>query len=155
MIRTETLASKGTHGSIVASLKKILNEDPKMEANLVTSLNIAVEIAKDKLHPILLKGIDKEFQGKCWPTTTKHYLEYIDLYLRLIPNESNDLEYPKSWKSNGPQNGYKRKVYDLLIQSWWLVDQKIPGTNMTMQNFPKFAKWLDYFAKNMGFILRY
>ena len=124
-----------------------------MAANLVTSLNIAVEIAKDKLDPILFKAIDKEFQGKGWPTTTKHYLEYIDLYLRLIPNESNDPEYPDSWKSSKLQNGYNRKVYDLLIQSWWLVDQKIPGTNMTMQIFPKFAKWLDDFAKAWGAFL--
>ena len=35
-----------------------------MEAHLVTSLNIAVEVAKDKLNPILFKAIDKEFQGK-------------------------------------------------------------------------------------------
>ena len=133
------LTSKATPAPVVASLKKILNEDPKMERALVPSLNIAVRRAKLKLDPELYKAIDKEFQGKGWPTTTKHYLEYIDLYLKFIPNESNDPEYPYVWKSNRQQNGYNRKVFDLLVQSYWLIDQKIPATNMTMQSFPKFA----------------
>ncbi|SEC89066.1 Phosphatidylserine decarboxylase [Tenacibaculum sp. MAR_2009_124] len=149
----ETLISQSTHEPVVASLQEILSEDPKMEAALIASLNIAVESAKKKLNADLYKAIDNVFQGNGWPTTTNHYLDYLDLYVRLIPNESNDPEYPNAWKSNGQQNGYNQKVYDLLCQSYWLIDQKIPGTNLTMQSFEKFANWLVDFANAWGTFL--
>ncbi|CAM1372532.1 phosphatidylserine decarboxylase [Tenacibaculum xiamenense] len=149
----ETVISKTKHEPVVASLQEILSEDPKMEAALIASLNIAVKAAKDKLNPDLYKAIDNVFQGNGWPTTTEHYLDYLDLYVRLVPNESNDPEYPNAWKSNGQQNGYNQKVYDLLCQSYWLIDQKIPGTNLTMQSFEKFANWLVDFANAWGTFL--
>ncbi len=149
----ETLISKAKHEPVVASLQEILSEDPKMEAALIASLNIAVKAAKDKLNPDLYKAIDNVFQGNGWPTTAEHYLDYLDLYVRLVPNESNDPEYPNAWKSNGQQNGYNQKVYDLLCQSYWLIDQKIPGTNLTMQSFEKFANWLVDFANAWGTFL--
>ena len=68
----------------------------------------------------------------------------------MVPNERNDPQYPNAWKSNGEKNGYNQKVYDLLCQSYWLIDQKIPGTNTTMQSFEKFADWLVQFAIAWG-----
>ena len=59
----ETLISKTKHEPVVASLQEILSEDPKMEAALIASLNIAVKAAKEKLNPDLYKAIDNVFQG--------------------------------------------------------------------------------------------
>jgi phosphatidylserine decarboxylase len=142
-----------THEPVVNSLKEILQEDPKMAHALLASLNVAVTAAKKSLNKDLYNAINNEFKGNGWPTTIPSYLDYLDLYVRMVPNESNDPEYPNAWKSNGQQNGYNQKVYDLLCQSYWLIDQKIPGTNYTMQNFEKFANWLVDFANAWGAFL--
>ncbi len=141
------------HIIVVEKLKAILSEDPKMAEALTASLEIAVKKAKENLNSNLYNAIDNELKGYGWPTTIEAYFDYIDTYNRMIPNESNDPNYPNAWKSNGQQNGYNEKVYDLLCQYYWLIDQKIPGTDLTMQSFDKFASWLVDSANSWGTFL--
>lgn len=149
----EVAAGTHEHAPVVAKLKQILSEDVRMSATLEASLAIASIQAKERLNSDLYHAIDNVFQGNGWPVTIEAYLDYLDLYVRLIPNESNDPNYPNAWKSNGQQNGYNQKVYDLLCQSYWLIDQKIPGTELTMQSFEQFADWLVDFAQAWGTFL--
>jgi len=139
-----------THSLVVQELEHLLAENPGMRLALIASLNIAHEKAKRQLNSDLYNAINDVFQGNGWPTTINAYLDYLDLYVRLIPNESNNPNYPNAWKSNGQQNGYNQKVYDLLCQFYWLVDQKAPGTELTLQSFQDFADWLGNFAKAWG-----
>ena len=149
----EAIDSKSFHTPIVESLKKLLSENLEMKAALAVSLNLANISAQKKLNRDLYSAINNEFKGNGWPLTIDAYYDYLDLYVRLIPNESNDPMYPNAWKSNGQQNGYNQKVYDLLCQFYWLIDQKIPNTNISMQSFDGFAKWLVGFAKAWGSFL--
>lgn len=142
-----------SHTPIVERLKTLLSNDSKMSAALLASLNAAVDSAKKNLNSDLYNAIDDVFKGNGWPITIEAYYDYLDLYVRLIPNESNDHLYPNAWKSNGQKNGYNQKVYDLLCQFYWLVDQKLPRTNLTMQSFESFATWLVDFAKAWGSFL--
>ncbi len=142
-----------THAPVVEKLKMILSEDSEMEKALLKSLKSAKDLANKVLNKDLYNAIDNVFDGNGWPTTIAGYLHYTDLYLRLIPNESDDPKYPNAWKSNNKRNGYNQKVYDLLCQSYWLIDQKDPETGQTMQSFEKFANWLVDFAKAWGVFL--
>ncbi len=142
-----------THTSVVEDLKTLLSNNPEMEVALLASLKMANVSAKNKLNSDLYKAINNEFQGNGWPTTIEAYYDYLELYVRLVPNESNDPNYPNAWKSNGEANGYNQKVYDLLCQFYWLVDQKVPETNVSMQSFKSFAAWLVDFAKAWGAFL--
>ncbi len=151
--RIEVEKKVDAHKSIVNELKVLLNENIEMKAALLVSLNVANVSAKKNLNSELYKAINTEFKGNGWPVTIEAYYDYLDLYVRLIPNESNDPMYPNAWKSNGKQNGYNQKVYDLLCQFYWLIDQKIPDTNISMQSFDSFAKWLVGFAKAWGTFL--
>lgn len=141
------------HTPVVEKLKVILSEDLKMETALVASLKKAVKKAKKNLRPDLYNAVNAVFKGNGWPTSIEAYLDYLDLYVQLVPNESNDSCYPDAWKSNPTKNGYNQKVYDLLCQLYWLIDQKIPGTNLTMQSFEKFASWLVDYANAWGIFL--
>ncbi len=152
-METLTPTQNQIHEPVVASLQRILAEDPPMAIALTNSLKAAVAKAKQNLNSDLYNAINNEFKGNGWPTSIPSYLDYLDLYVRMIPNESNDPQYPNAWKSNGQQNGYNQKVYDLLCQSYWLINQKIPGTNYTMQSFESFANWLVDFAKAWGSFL--
>lgn len=152
--QTETLyVGIHTHDEVVEKLKTILNDHPEMRVALLASLKAANDSAKRNLNPDLYQAINDEFKGNGWPVTIPAYYDYLDLYVRIVPNESNDPNYPNAWKSNGQQNGYNQKVYDLLCQFYWLIDQKIPGTNRTMQSFESFAAWLVDFAKAWGSFL--
>ncbi|WP_075341439.1 phosphatidylserine decarboxylase [Tenacibaculum agarivorans] len=144
------VTSLHAHAPVVEKLKQLLEEDKKMALALEASLIVAVKKAKAQLNSDLYNAINNEFKGNGWPTTIPAYLDYLDLYVRMVPNESKDPEYPNAWKSNGQKNGYNQKVYDLLCQSYWLIDQKIPETNVTMQSFEAFANWLVDFAKAWG-----
>ena len=148
--KSQTILAPHVHATVVEALQVLLNNDPALRNALVASLNVAVLAAKKQLNKDLYEAINREFQGNGWPTTVEAYLDYLDLYVRLIPNESDDPLYPNAWKSNGQANGYNQKVYDLLCQFYWLVDQKIPGSNVTLQSFPAFAEWLVAFAQAWG-----
>lgn len=152
------------HESVVNSLKKILDADPKMKSDLNKSLQQAVKLSRlgdessgiQPLDESLYWAIDRELDGKGWPTSVEAYYEYIDKYVRLIPNEIRDPEYPNAWTSDGTKNGYNQKVYDLLCQSYWLIDQDIsdnPNVIKTMQSYPEFADWLIEFANAWGTFL--
>ncbi|OEK08726.1 phosphatidylserine decarboxylase [Flavivirga aquatica] len=149
--QTTTLnSSTHIHDPVVEKLKVILNNNSEMSVALLASLKLANKLAKENLNSELYDAINNEFQGNGWPVTIEAYYDYLDLYVRMIPNESNDTNYPNAWKSNGQQNGYNQKVYDLLCQFYWLVDQKIPSTNLSMQSFDSFATWLVDFAIAWG-----
>ena len=141
------------HKVVVNDLKTLLSQNPEMASCLEASLIVAVNAAKTKLNSDLYQAIDREFDGHGWPTSLDDYYTYLDLYVRLIPNESSDPAYPDAWTSNDQQNGYNQKVYDLLCQFYWLVDQKPADANVSMQSFPKFADWLIEFAKAWGSFL--
>ena len=141
------------HAPVVKELEGLLDNNPEMKETLLTSLNIAVKAAQNNLNKDLYKAIDRVFQGDGWPVTINSYLNYLDLYIRLIPDEVNDPRYPNAWKSNGKQNGYNQKVYDLLCQYYWLVNQEIPSPNRTMQSYKEFASWLQRCAREWGSFL--
>lgn len=149
-----------THSPVAEQLKSILKGNPAIEKSLGESLKSALHLAKygDKkqdiapLNPDLYKAIDKELKYKGWPQDVNAYYDYVDQYLQLIPNESKDSEYPNAWTSDGTKNGYNQKVYDLLCQSYWLIDQ--PDANgKTVQSYPEFADWLVSFATAWGTFL--
>ncbi|TCI92202.1 phosphatidylserine decarboxylase [Tenacibaculum sp. M341] len=142
-----------SHLMVVEKLKTILSEDPQMAEALNASLSIAVKKAKQQLNSDLYHAIDDELKGHGWPTNVEEYYNYIDVYNRMVPNEKNDPNYPTAWKSNNEKNGYNKKVYDLLCQYYWLIDQKIPGTDLTMQSYKKFANWLVDAANSWGIFL--
>lgn len=135
-------------------LRNQIKSDEDFCIALSCSLQIAQQRAWNELDSGLYAALDKEFEGNGWPLTPKQYLNYVKQYLVLIPNEKNDPEYPNAWTSDGTQNGYNQKVYDLLCQFYFLVDQTLPMTNATLQSYEKgdfiFAKWLDRFAKDWG-----
>ena len=121
-----------THQAVVAQLKTLLDGNPKMAADLKKSLIKAQDVAAngDKttkpptppLNKDLYNAINKEFNQKGWPTTIEDYFDYLDIYVKLVPNEEISENYPKAWRSGPNQNGYNQKVYDLLCQFYWLVD---------------------------------
>jgi len=141
------------HAPVVEELRILLDTNPDMRQSLLDSLEQATSLAKQNLDTGLYNAINDEFQGNGWPTTIEAYLDYLDLYVRMVPNESDDPRYPNGWKSNGKANGYNQKVYDLLCQFYWLVDQKKPGTDLTMQSYESFAHWLIQFANAWGSFL--
>lgn len=135
-------------------LKNQIKNDSSFCLALYTSLMIAQNRAKAELHPDLYLAINHVFDGDGWPTTPDSYLDYVEQYLVLIPNEINDPMYPDAWSSDDTQNGYNQKVYDLLCQFYFLVDQTLPTTNTTLQSYKKgkfvFADWLRDFAVDWG-----
>lgn len=140
-----------THTPIVAELQNILDGHPLIKKALVASLKIAVQRAQKDLNSDLYKAIDRVFNGNGWPTDIDNYLNYLDQYVQLVPNEEKDPLYPNAWKSDGTKNGYNQKIYDLLCQFYWLIDQGVD--NITMQSFPAFSDWLIDFAKAWGSFL--
>ena len=145
--------SPETHKIVVDDLKILLSQSPEMAQCLEASIVIASEKAQADLNADLYQAIDRVFDGKGWPKTIETYYDYLDLYVRLVPNEESDPAYPAAWTTNDQENGYNQKVYDLLCQFYWLVDQKPSDSNQSMQSFPKFADWLVKFAKAWGSFL--
>ena len=137
-------------------LKNQISKDKDFYFSLQASLMIAQQKAWSQLHRDLYHALDNVFggNGKGWPTAPDDYLEYVEKYLVLIPNEMDDPEYPDAWTSDSTQNGYNQKVYDLLCQFYFLVDQPLPMTGGTLQDYKKgkfvFADWLREFAINWG-----
>lgn len=137
-------------------LKSQIENDEKFYIALQTSLMVAQQRAWSELDPDLYHALDNVFggAGRGWPTTPDDYLYYVEKYLVLIPNEQDDPEYPDAWTSNDEQNGYNQKVYDLLCQFYFLVDQPVPVLDYTLQDYKNgdfvFADWLRDFAINWG-----
>ncbi|MDG1331812.1 MAG: phosphatidylserine decarboxylase [Crocinitomicaceae bacterium] len=135
-------------------LKKQIKDDKEFCLALETSLLIANRRGNAELHQDLYEVIDKEFHGNGWPTSPDEYLDYVEQYLVLVPNETYDPEYPAAWTSDDTMNGYNQKVYDLLCQFYFLVDQELPLTGGTMQDYKHgkfvFADWLRDFAVDWG-----
>jgi len=135
-------------------LKNQIKNDENFCLALQTSLTIAKNRATKELHPDLYFAIDNVFDGDGWPTTPNEYLDYVEQYLVLIPNEIDDPIYPEAWSSDDTQNGYNQKVYDLLCQFYFLIDQTLPLTGTTMQDYKNgkfvFAHWLRDFAVDWG-----
>lgn len=143
----------GKHEPIVEKLKTFLDDNDSMRFILVASLKSAKILATKNLDKALYEAINNEYQGNGWPESIEAYLDYLDQFVRMIPNESNDPSYPDAWKSNGRENGYNKKVYDLLCHFYWLVNQKMPVTSQTMQSFDVFSDWLIAFAQEWGSFL--
>lgn len=149
-----------THEAVVSQLKTLLDANSQMSKDLGKSLQSAVDLAKngnskEKIEPLnkdLYNAIDKELSGKGWPTTVADYYDYLDNYVKIVPNESRDPKNPAAWTSDNTKNGYNQKVYDLLCQFFWLVDQEI-APKKTMQSYPEFANWLVSFSNAWGTFL--
>jgi len=139
-----------SHAPVVQELETLLEGNLELKAALLASLTIATGIAKEKLAPRLYNGLNQVFNGDAWPNTIEKYYDYLDLYVKLVPNEEVSAEYPDAWKSNLTVNGYNQKVYDLLCQFYWLVDQNEPGSKVTIQSFPEFSAWLVKFSNVWG-----
>ena len=143
---------------IVEQLKSILDSNEEMKRDLNSSLKKAVALAqkdnkqpnKQHLNEALYHAIDKELEGYGWPTTVEDYYIYLDHYVKIIPNERKGTHH--AWSSDGTKNGYNQKVYDLLCQFYFLVDQE-NEEKKTMQNYPEFSKWLINFATSWGTFL--
>lgn len=135
---------------IVIELKTLLENDLALALALETSLVIASEKARNELDTELYNGLNEVFEGNAWPMNIATYFRYLDICVQLVPNEENSELYPTAWKSNSDKNGYNQKVYDLLCQFYWLVDQHAPNSTITLQSFPKFAAWLVDFANAWG-----
>ena len=135
-------------------LKNQIKTDKAFSLALQSSLMIAKKRAWSELHSDLYHALDNVFEGNGWPITPEEYLDYVEQYLVLIPNEMDDPDYPDAWSSDDTQNGYNQKVYDLLCQFYFLVDQASPLTNKTLQDYKKgkfvFADWLREFAIDWG-----
>ena len=154
-----------THKAVVKKLKKLLDAHPQMKRDLEKSLREAVLLARRgdeekgiaPLDENLYWAIDKELGGYGWPQNVENYYNYLDRYVRIIPNEENDEQYPNAWTSDGTKNGYNQKVYDLLCQSYWLLDQNLEDDPekpiRTIQSYDKFADWLVEFANAWGSFL--
>ena len=138
-------------------LKKQIKNDKAFYVALEASLLIAAKKAWGELHHDLFYALDDVFDGNGWPTTPDAYLDYIERYLVLIPNEVDDPDYPDAWSSDDTQNGYNQKVYDLLCQFYFLVDQPLPFLGITLQDYKNgdfvFADWLREFAIDWGAFL--
>lgn len=138
-------------------LKHQIESDDDFCIALMCSLQIAQQKAWNELHPDLYHALEDVFQGNGWPLSPEQYLDYVKQYLVLIPNEKVDPHYPNAWTSDDSQNGYNQKVYDLLCQFYFLVDQTLPMTNETLQSYVKgdfvFADWLRDFAIDWGAFL--
>ncbi|MFT4536471.1 MAG: phosphatidylserine decarboxylase [Saprospiraceae bacterium] len=135
-------------------LRNQIKKDKSFNLLLYSSLMIAQNRGRRELHHDLYHAIDNVFEGDGWPATPDAYLEYIERYLVLIPNEIDDPMFPDAWSSDDTQNGYNQKVYDLLCHFYFLVDQTLPSTNTTLQSYKKgkfvFADWLRDFAVDWG-----
>jgi phosphatidylserine decarboxylase len=144
-----------THQPVVEQLKTLLDSNEEMSNDLVASLKAAVNLAAHggpknkppKLNSALYHAIDKELGNYGWPTTIEDYYNYLDNYVQLIPNEFKGTHF--AWTSDGTKNGYNQKVYDLLCQFYFLVDQENPN-GKTMQDYPEFSDWLVSFATAWG-----
>ncbi|MFA0961043.1 phosphatidylserine decarboxylase [Roseivirga sp. BDSF3-8] len=148
----ETIIQPQAHVQVVEDLKSILNQDPDLQNRLIASLQKARDQARANLNKDLYHAIDNTFEENGWPVTIEAYYDYIEKYVRLIPNESNDPNYPHAWKSNDQRNGYNQKVYDLLCQFYYLIDQQ-DDQGQTMQSNEDFAEWLVEFARAWGSFL--
>lgn len=139
------------------TLKHQIDTDEQFCFALETSLMIAQHKAWSSLNRDLWYAIDNVFEGMGWPSNPDDYLEYVARYLVLIPNEEDDPDYPDAWTSDGTGNGYNQKVYDLLCQFYFLVNQPLPTLGITMQQYKQgdfvFAEWLREFANDWGAFL--
>jgi phosphatidylserine decarboxylase len=142
--------TNATLSPVVQELKTVLNNSLELTAALEISLVLASVKAKKDLDSELYNGLNEVFDGNAWPTTIETYYRYLDLYVKLVPNEEISASYPNAWKSTPYKNGYNQKVYDLLCQFYWLVDQHAPNARITLQSFPEFADWLVKFANAWG-----
>ena len=133
-------------------LQAQIDNDAAFREALTLSLMMANQKAWSNLDEDLYHALDNVFGGggQGWPTSAEEYLAYVEKYLVLIPNEEDDPEYPDAWTSDDSQNGYNQKVYDLLCQFYFLVDQPLPELGITMQEYKNgdfvFADWLRDFA---------
>lgn len=141
------------HSEVVQELQTLLTANPPMKVALEASLIAARISAETKLNSDLYNAYNDVFNGNAWPITIENYYDYLDMYVRLVPDESDDPNYPNAWKSTDTSNGYNQKVFDLLCQFYWLVDQKVPDSNLSMQSFPEFSDWLVKFAQAWGSFL--
>ncbi len=146
------------HSKPFIELSKHLTIDSVFSEALVNSLKKAKTLAEKQLKPELYKAIDQEFYGNGWPENIEQYIAYLTTYSELIPNEISNNEYPDAWKSDATKNGYSQKVFDLLCQFYWLINQEVTVKNKTfnVQNYrnPKtkfdFADWIDSFDSLWG-----
>lgn len=148
----DTVKDTKTHSQVVKDLKDILDKTPGLQDRLVASLNTAKDKVQASLNKDLYNAIDDTFDGNGWPETIESYYDYLDRYVKLVPDESNDPNYPTAWKSNDQRNGYNQKIYDLLCQFYYLVDQE-DAEGQTMQDNDDFANWLVEFARDWGSFL--
>ena len=114
------------HQPVVEQLKTLLDGNKQMTADLLASLNKAVDLAKNggpdnkppKLNDALYHAIDTELKSYGWPTTIEDYYNYLDNYVTLVPNEFKGTHY--AWTSDGTKNGYNQKFMTYYVSfTFW------------------------------------
>ena len=132
----------------LAALKPLLDhkDDTDFVAKLLDSLNMANDQASEGgLNPDLyealpLKGMDG------WPTTFEEYVNYLCVFSRWIPHQSNN----QAW-TNPTNPAEHQEVYDYLCWFYWLIDQPLASLGGgVLQDIPWFADFLVLWACDWG-----
>jgi phosphatidylserine decarboxylase len=134
------------------------NADDTFVAQLELSLNRANDKAKPKseggggeLDSRLYAALPLEGMDGRWPTTFDEYANYLAIYSRWIPHQSDDDAWLNpDWVN--PGNGIideHREVYDYLCWFYWLIDQDLSDGKI-IQNVPWFSKFLVAWARLWG-----
>ena len=127
------------HEAIVFLLKKATNDDWVL---IEESLNIAKKNAqpqKDAQQP-LNKSL---FDSLYWPTDRYSYINYLNAFIRWIPQQSGEI----AWRN--PKTLNSQEVYDRLCHYYYLVDQKT-SSGILAQNIPWFSEFLVTYANYWG-----
>ncbi len=132
----------------VAALKPLLDhkDDTDFVAQLLESLNKANDQAKaGGLDPALYEALPlKGMSG--WPTTFDEYVNYLRVYSRWIPHQSEN----PAW-ANPTDLGEHQEVYDYLCWFYWLIDQRLESLDGgVLQDIPWFADFLVLWACEWG-----
>jgi len=132
----------------VAALKPLLDHagDQEFVAQLEESLSKANDQAKDGgLDPALYEALPLQGMNG-WPTTFDAYVQYLCIYSRWIPHQSDD----PAW-AEPTDLGEHQEVYDYLCWFYWLVDQPLESLDGgVLQDIPWFAEFLVLWADDWG-----
>lgn len=119
--------------AVLYLLKKATNDDWTL---IEQSLNIAKNKARQSLNQDL-------FESLYWPTNRYSYINYLNAFVRWIPQQSGEIAWRK------PGTLHSQEVYDRLCHYYYLVDQET-SSGVLAQNIPWFSDFLTDYANYWG-----
>ncbi|MFT7561100.1 MAG: phosphatidylserine decarboxylase [Flavobacteriales bacterium] len=137
----------------INALKAILAhiDDGDFVPLLLKSLNQANDLARDLekgLDPLLYKALPLEGMNG-WPITFDGYVQYLRLFSRWIPHQSDN----PAWVDPSDRQEHQ-EVYDYLCWFYWLIDQPLEELNGgVLQDIPWFSEFLVLWAADWGMFL--